>query len=84
MRQQMAAFAIELQATSGALLDTGASEDQGAWQSAYLGAPGGRLAGGTDEIMRNIISERVLGLPPESRSDKGLAFKDIPTGPPSK
>jgi len=81
MRQEMAAFAIELQAASGALLDAAWCEDGGAWQNAYLGAPGGRLAGGTDEVMRNIIAERVLGLPPEQRMDKGQAFKDIPTGP---
>jgi hypothetical protein len=31
--------------------------------------------------MRNIIAERVLGLPPEIRVDKKIAFKDIPTGP---
>ncbi len=84
MRQQMAAFALELQGNSGALLDPRYSEDKATWQNAYLGAPGGRIAGGTDEIMRNIIAERVLGMPPESRADKGVAFQDIPTGPPSK
>ncbi len=83
MRQQMAAFALELQAGCGALLDPAWSEDEAAWQTAYLGAPGGRLAGGTDEVMRNIIAERVLGLPPEQRVDKNLAFKDVPTGPQS-
>jgi hypothetical protein len=51
------------------------------WQQSFLGAPGLRLAGGTDEILRNIIAERVLGLPPEIRADKGMAFKDVPTGP---
>jgi hypothetical protein len=35
----------------------------------------------SDEILRNIIAERVLGLPPEMRTDKGIAFKDVPTGP---
>ena len=82
MRQEMAAFAMELQALSGALSDRDLAEDEAAWQSAYLGAPGGRIAGGTDEIMRTIIAERVLGMPPEARVDKGLAFQDIPTGPP--
>ena len=81
MRQEMAAFAIELQAQCGALHDPSFCEDNAAWQSAYLGAPGGRIAGGSDEVMRNIIAERVLGLPPEARVDKGLAFQDIPTGP---
>ena len=41
-----------------------------AWSEHVLGAPGYRLAGGTDEIQRNIIAERVLGLPAEHRADK--------------
>jgi alkylation response protein AidB-like acyl-CoA dehydrogenase len=41
-----------------------------AWSEHVLGAPGYRLAGGTDEVQRNIISERVLGLPAEHRADK--------------
>ena len=54
-------------------------EDDSSWQSSYLGAPGIRIAGGTDEILRNIVAERVLGLPPEVRLDKGIAFQDIPS-----
>jgi acyl-CoA dehydrogenase len=38
-----------------------------AWSSHVLGAPGYHIAGGSDEIQRNIIGERVLGLPPEPR-----------------
>jgi alkylation response protein AidB-like acyl-CoA dehydrogenase len=38
-----------------------------AWSELILGAPGMRIAGGSDEIQRNTIAERVLGLPKEPR-----------------
>ena len=41
-----------------------------AWAEHVLGAPGYRIAGGSDEIQRNIIGERVLGLPAEPRVDR--------------
>ena len=49
-----------------------------AWGEHVLGAPGYRIAGGSDEIQRNIIGERVLGMPGEPRTDKGMAWKDVP------
>ena len=49
-----------------------------AWGEHVLGAPGYRIAGGSDEIQRNIIGERVLGLPGEPRVDKNLSWKDTP------
>jgi alkylation response protein AidB-like acyl-CoA dehydrogenase len=49
-----------------------------AWGEHVLGAPGYRIAGGSDEVQRNILGERVLGLPGEPRVDKDLAWKDIP------
>jgi alkylation response protein AidB-like acyl-CoA dehydrogenase len=49
-----------------------------AWGEHVLGAPGYRIAGGSDEVQRNIIAERVLGLPAEPRVDKDVAFKDVP------
>ncbi len=47
------------------------------WNEHVLGAPGYRIAGGTDEIQRNIIGERVLGLPGEPRVDRDLSFAEL-------
>lgn len=46
------------------------------WGEHVLGAPGYRIAGGSDETQRNIIGERVLGLPGDVRVDKDVAWKD--------
>jgi len=52
----------------------------GLFQEAVLSSPGGRIAGGTDEILRNIIAERVLGLPGDIRVDKDVPYNRVPTG----
>jgi alkylation response protein AidB-like acyl-CoA dehydrogenase len=59
--------------------DTGEPETYG-WNAHVLGSLGYRIAGGSDEIQRGIIAERILKLPAGPRTDRGLPFKDIPTG----
>ena len=50
------------------------------WHTIYLKASGMRIAGGTDEIQRNILAERILGLPAEPRLDKALPFREVTRG----
>ncbi|HBC57208.1 MAG TPA: acyl-CoA dehydrogenase [Gammaproteobacteria bacterium] len=78
LMQEMAAFCMEIQGPMGALVDENAFA-HGTFQQLYLGIPAIRIAGGTDEIQRNIIGERMLGLPSEQRVDKGIPFNEIPT-----
>jgi len=46
------------------------------WQNAQAVLPGMAIAGGSDQVLRNIIGERVLGLPAEPRADKGVTFRE--------
>ncbi len=49
-------------------------------QHRALSSPGASIAGGTDEIQRGIVGERLLGLPKEPRTDRDVPFKDLTIG----
>jgi alkylation response protein AidB-like acyl-CoA dehydrogenase len=78
--QDLANAAIEMLDQYGIINDPDLAPLNGGFHSSIMFAPGLRIAGGTDEILKNIIAERVLGLPGDIRVDKDVAFKDMPTG----
>lgn len=80
MMQDIAKFALDLQGSTGRLVDPELAEGSARFQAMLLRSPAVRIEGGTDQILRNIIGERVLGLPADMRADKGIPFNEIPTG----
>jgi len=78
--QEIAHCALDLQGRSGAVSDPARSAAEAKFQAMWLRSPGTRIEGGTDEILRNIIAERVLDLPGDVRVDRNIPFHQIPTG----
>ena len=75
--QEIGGFALELAGADGLLGHQALGSEWRLIQSMWLDGPGARLAGGTDEVMRNVIAERVLGLPGEVRTDKKVPFREL-------
>jgi alkylation response protein AidB-like acyl-CoA dehydrogenase len=76
--QELTNELIECQGEFGLITGADHAVLGGSLHRDYLYAPGLRIAGGTDEILKNIIAERVLGMPADLRTDKAIAFKDLP------
>jgi alkylation response protein AidB-like acyl-CoA dehydrogenase len=68
--------ALAMEGPAGGLAGADAP-DAGYWQLRFLGQYGVRIGGGTDEVQRNVIGERVLGLPGEPRADKQLSYREL-------
>ena len=77
--QEIASYAMDLMDMGGIVMDHKWAPLRAAFQESLLSSPGSRIAAGTDEILRNIIAERVLGLPGDVRVDRELPFEDLPT-----
>jgi alkylation response protein AidB-like acyl-CoA dehydrogenase len=77
--QEIASFALDLLDMGGVVMDKELAPMRAAFQESLLTTPGARIAAGTDEILRNIIAERVLGLPQDVRVDRDLPFDQLPT-----
>jgi len=75
--QQNAYLAMDILGEAGLLTHADLGQDWRDVEKAWTFGAAIRIAGGTDEILRNIVAERVLGLPPEIRVDKDVPFKDV-------
>jgi alkylation response protein AidB-like acyl-CoA dehydrogenase len=79
MMRQMRDFMLRIEGPAGMLMgDDAPMGGMAQWMALF--SPAISIAGGTDEIQRNIIGERVLGLPSEPRTDKEAIFRDLLVG----
>jgi alkylation response protein AidB-like acyl-CoA dehydrogenase len=79
MMQEVSAFALDLQGQAGIMTNPEVAPSTAWFQAMLMRSPATRIEGGSDEVLRNIIAERVLGLPQDIRVDKAVPFNQIPT-----
>lgn len=78
---RQATIAFELAGASAAAWTEEEEEDTGSQGMNFLMRQVSCIGGGTTEISRNVVAERVLGMPREASGDKGVPFRDVPRGP---
>jgi alkylation response protein AidB-like acyl-CoA dehydrogenase len=71
LSQHVANLCCDLRGSASLLKDN-------TWSNIFLSGPSMSIRGGTDEIQKNIIGERVLGLPPDPRVDKARPWSEVP------
>jgi len=76
LRQRLSEFALQLAGSEGVAWAAGSAMAQ--YADAFLNSRSATIAGGTTEMQRNNVSERILGLPREPTPFAGAAFKDVP------
>ena len=75
--QELTSFSFELMHGHGVVSAPQQAPFSGVFQSEWLGSVVDRLGGGTDEILKNVIAERILGLPEDVRIDKSVPFNQL-------
>ena len=87
LNQHIYEFCMDLLGPEGILYDgygksgdADAEDWRGPIQQRFLRSRANTIEGGTSEVMRNILAERVLGLPGDLRADAGMPWKEVPRG----
>jgi alkylation response protein AidB-like acyl-CoA dehydrogenase len=78
--RRLMTIAWELAGSSAGVWDDD-EEEFGTLGMGYLSRQSGEIAGGTTEMARNVVSERILGMPRELAYDRDVPFRDVPRGP---
>jgi alkylation response protein AidB-like acyl-CoA dehydrogenase len=83
LNQELYAFCTDLLGPEGTLYDTyepGEQERDRPLQRAFLRSRANTIEGGTSEVLRNVLAERVLGLPGDPRDDRTVPWREVPRG----
>ena len=72
--RRLAALALDIEGPEGQLWRD--ARGDAFWQRRFLAAPSIKIAGGTNEVQHNVLGERILGLPPEPRTDREVSFRE--------